>query len=55
MCDNSVVFVLPPHLSDEAAYHICEFFYEIAMALENYYAPQLKAYYKEMEDEEMPF
>jgi hypothetical protein len=48
MRENPVIFTLPPHLSDEAAYYICEFFYEIAMTIENHYAPQLKSYCKKV-------
>jgi hypothetical protein len=44
-----VIFTLPPDLSDEAAYYVCELFYEIAASLENHYAPQLKSYYKKIE------
>jgi len=49
MEQSHILLPLPPYLSDEAAYYLCDFVYEIAAALENHYARQLKAYYKKVE------
>jgi hypothetical protein len=64
--DPIIILTLPPDLSDEAAYYFSEFFYGMAMSIENHYAPQLKSYWKKLEceasrqsddklTEEMPF
>jgi hypothetical protein len=49
MQESHLIVSLPLHLSDEAAYYFCEFFYEIARTLENRYESQLKSYYKKIE------
>lgn len=63
MNDDQIVLTVPPRLPDRSAYELCEFFYDIAAAVENHYASQLKRYYKKQAsfnqydgtNEELPF
>lgn len=40
--------LLPEHLSDEAACHLVDFFYELAQAFESIYLGQIMRYKKSM-------
>lgn len=55
MQESVIIFAVPSDLSDESAHALCEFFHDIAIAVDNHYAPQVKRYWKTLEDEEMPF
>lgn len=46
MKSNLIMFVAPHDLSDKSAYDLCEFFYDIATAVDNHYALQIKRYWK---------
>lgn len=48
MKDHTIIFAAPRNLSDKSAYDLCEFFRDIAMALESHYAPQTDRYWKKL-------
>ena len=48
MKDHMIIFTAPRNLSDKSAYHLCEFFHDIAMALESHYATQTERYWKKL-------
>jgi hypothetical protein len=44
MIETKLIDLLPEKISDEAAYHLVNFFSELAVALENHYFTQLRHY-----------
>lgn len=46
MNPQSLMFVDPPVLSDEAASEMLDFLYELINAFENHYGNQLRRYYE---------
>jgi hypothetical protein len=48
MSEIPLIFNNPPALSDEAASHLLDLFYELTAALENHYALQLRRYHGDL-------
>lgn len=52
MSDEPIIILkVPSSLSDEAAFSMCEFFYDFAATFENHYMYQLKRHARELEKE----
>ena len=48
MSEIPLILNNPPELSDEAASHLLDMFYELTAALENHYAFQLRRYHGDL-------
>jgi hypothetical protein len=48
MSETPLILNNPPRLSDEAASQLPEMLYELAAALENHYAAQLRRYHADL-------
>ncbi len=48
--DQPVMFVYPQQLSDEQAYALSEFVYELVNAIERHYGVQIRRHYEKLND-----
>ena len=51
MSEIPLILNNPPELSDESASHLLDMLYELATALENYYAAQIRRYHDDLPED----